>query len=55
MKNILVLMSVEERHRKRLEAAGESCRFIYSSPEEASWSCSSWNPPARMHTSYRVS
>jgi Phosphoglycerate dehydrogenase and related dehydrogenases len=36
MKNILVLMSVEERHRKRLEAAGESCRFIYSSPEEAS-------------------
>ena len=29
MKNILVLMSVEERHRKRLEAAGESCRFIY--------------------------
>ena len=36
MKNVLVLMTVEERHRKRLESAGEGCHFIYSSPEEAS-------------------
>lgn len=36
MKNVLVLMSVEERHKKKLEAAGEGCTFVYSSPEEAS-------------------
>lgn len=34
MKNVLVLMSVEDRHRKKIEAAGEGCRFVYSSPDE---------------------
>lgn len=32
MKNVLVLMPVEERHRKKLEEAGAGCRFVYSSP-----------------------
>ena len=32
MKNVLVLMPVEERHRKKLEDAGAGCSFVYSSP-----------------------
>lgn len=33
MKNVLVLMSVEDRHKKKLEGAGSGCHFVYSSPE----------------------
>ncbi len=32
MKKVLVLMPVEERHRKKLEDAGAGCSFVYSSP-----------------------
>ena len=35
-KNILVLLPVEARHREKLEAAGEGCRFVYSSPDQVS-------------------
>ena len=34
MKEILVLLPVQERHRQKLEAAGAGCRFTYSSPGE---------------------
>ena len=30
MKNVLVLLPIEERHKARLDAAGEGCRFTYS-------------------------
>jgi len=30
MKNVLVLLPIEERHKARLVAAGEGCRFTYS-------------------------
>ncbi len=36
MKNILVLLPVEARHKEKLEAAGGDCRFIYRSQEEVS-------------------
>ncbi len=32
MKNILVLMPLDARQREKLEAAGEDCRFVYSTP-----------------------
>lgn len=35
MKNVLVLLPVEERHRAKLEAAGAGCDFTYSTPETA--------------------
>ena len=31
MKNVLVVLPVEQRHRERLEAAGKGCSFVYSS------------------------
>lgn len=31
MKNVLVVLPVEERHKARLEAAGKGCNFVYSS------------------------
>ena len=34
MKNVLVLMPVEARHKAKLEAAGAGCSFIYCKPEE---------------------
>ena len=34
MKNILVLMPVEARHREKIEAAGPGCSFVYSTPGE---------------------
>jgi phosphoglycerate dehydrogenase-like enzyme len=34
MKNVLVLMPVEARHKAKLEAAGADCSFIYSNPDE---------------------
>ena len=34
-KRVLVLLPLEERHRRRLEAAGEGCCFEYSRPAEA--------------------
>ena len=34
MKNVLVLLSAEARHRAKLEAAGAGCRLIYVRPEE---------------------
>ena len=34
MKNVLVLMPVEARHKAKLEAAGAGCRFTYCKPEE---------------------
>ncbi|MBQ9347385.1 MAG: D-2-hydroxyacid dehydrogenase [Oscillibacter sp.] len=33
MKDVLVLMPVEQRHKERLEAAGSGCRFLYSTPD----------------------
>ena len=33
MKNVLVLMPVEARHKEKLEAAGSGCSFVYSSPD----------------------
>ena len=33
MKNILVLMPVEARHKALLEAAGTGCSFVYSTPD----------------------
>lgn len=36
MKNVLVLMPVEARHKEKLEAAGAGCRFTYSRPEQVS-------------------
>ena len=35
-KNVLVLLPVEARHQKKLEAAGAGCTFVYSSPDEVS-------------------
>ncbi len=34
MKNVLVLMPVEARHKEKLEAAGRGCCFTYCKPEE---------------------
>ena len=34
MKDVLVLMPVEARHKEKLEAAGAGCRFHYSTPEQ---------------------
>ncbi|MGN0981642.1 MAG: D-2-hydroxyacid dehydrogenase [Candidatus Limivicinus sp.] len=34
MKEVLVLLPVEERHKEKLEAAGTGCQFTYSSPEK---------------------
>ena len=34
MKNVLVLMPVEARHKEKLEAAGAGCNFEYSSPDQ---------------------
>ena len=36
MKDVLVLMPVENRHKEKLEAAGAGCRFHYSTPEQVS-------------------
>ncbi len=36
MKNVLVLMPVEARHKAKLEAAGVGCRITYCSPAEVS-------------------
>ena len=33
MKNVLVLMPVEARHKAKLEAAGAGCNFIYCKPD----------------------
>ena len=33
MKNVLVLLPVEARHKEKLEAAGAGCRFVYSDPD----------------------
>lgn len=33
MKNVLVAMPVEARHKEKLEAAGAGCAFVYTSPE----------------------
>ena len=33
MKNVLVLLPVETRHKEKLEAAGAGCRFTYSVPD----------------------
>lgn len=35
MKNVLIALPVEERHRKKLEAAGKGCRFVYTLPRDA--------------------
>lgn len=35
MKNILVLLSAEQRHKEKLEAAAPGCNIIYASPETA--------------------
>lgn len=35
MKNILVVMPVEQRHREKLEAAGTGCSFLYRTAAEA--------------------
>ena len=32
MKNVLVLLPVEARHKEKLEAAGAGCCFVYSDP-----------------------
>ncbi|MCR5575893.1 MAG: D-2-hydroxyacid dehydrogenase [Oscillospiraceae bacterium] len=34
MKNVLILMPVEARHKAKLEAAGAGCNFIYCKPDE---------------------
>ena len=34
MKNVLVLLSVEERHKKKIEAAGAGCSIVYSSADQ---------------------
>ena len=34
MKNVLVLMPVEARHKEKIEAAGKGCSFVYSTPGE---------------------
>ena len=34
MKNVLVLMPVEARHKAKLEAAGKGCCFTYCTPGE---------------------
>lgn len=34
MKQVLVLMPVEARHKEKLEAAGAGCNFEYSSPDQ---------------------
>ncbi len=34
MKNVLILMPVEARHREKIEAAGAGCCFTYSTPGE---------------------
>ena len=34
MKNVLVLMPVEARHKAKLEAAGKGCSFTYCAPGE---------------------
>ena len=34
MKNVLVLLSVEERHREKIEAAGAGCSIVYSSADQ---------------------
>lgn len=33
MKTVLVLLPLEDRHRKKLEAAGVGCRFLYGTPD----------------------
>ena len=33
MKNVLVLLPVEARHKEKLKAAGAGCRFVYSDPD----------------------
>ena len=33
MKNVLVLLPVEARHKEKLEAAGAGCCFVYSDPD----------------------
>lgn len=35
MKNILVLLPAEDAHRKKLESAGQGCRFLYTTRGEA--------------------
>ena len=32
--NILVVIPVQDRHKKKLEAAGQGCQFIYSTPKD---------------------
>ena len=34
MKNVLVLMPVEARHKEKIEAAGTGCNIVYSSPDQ---------------------
>ena len=34
MKNVLVLMPVEARHKEKIEAAGKGCSIVYSSPNQ---------------------
>ena len=34
MKNVLVLMPVEARHKEKIEAAGKDCRIVYSTPAQ---------------------
>ena len=36
MKDVLVLMPVEDRQKEKLEAAGAGCRFHYSTPAQVS-------------------
>ena len=33
-KQVLVVIPVQERHKEKLEKAGEGCRFVYSSPKD---------------------
>ena len=34
MKNVLVLMPVEARHKEKIEAAGKDCHIVYSTPAQ---------------------
>ena len=34
MKNVLVLMPVEARHKEKIEAAGKDCHIVYSRPDQ---------------------
>ena len=34
MKNVLVLMPVEARHKEKIEAAGKDCSIVYSTPDQ---------------------